>query len=145
MSQQTWSGRFQTRTVLLLLAIFASGILAGIALESRVLRNNPEATYAIWRPAVKNGIPTRLLRLGLTEEQQTRMREISARWQPQADSIMSNLEPRVREIEHGMFQEMACVLTPAQDSAYIAWRKKEGMNLAEGEEQMARRRAGTCP
>jgi hypothetical protein len=135
---------FRIRSLLLLAAVFASGSFAGIAAD-RLARRDSRETSLFKRPAVENGIPTRLLRLGLTQEQQRRMRAISTRWQPRADSVMESLIPRVQEIEHGMFQEMACVLTPAQDSAYLAWRKREGLNQAEGEEQLSRVRSGTCP
>ena len=90
-------------------------------------------------------IPERLRRLGLTQEQETRIRAVFTRWQPRADSVMSAMLPRVRDIEHGMFQEMVCVLTPAQDSAYLAWRRTNGLNQAEGAEQTRLVREGKCP
>jgi len=137
--------RLRARSLLLVAVVFASGAIAGLAVDRLALRDRRDTRYLFKRPAVENGIPTRLLQLGLTPDQQRRIRAISAAWQPRADSVMEDLIPRVRAIEHGMFQEMACVLTPAQDSAYLAWRKSAGLNLAEGEEQMSRRRAGSCP
>lgn len=145
MSPENPGTRLRIRSLLLLATVFVSGALAGIAVDRILLREDHGSRYSFWRPAEDNGIPTRLTQLGLTEDQQRRMRTISARWQPRADSVIQDLVPRVREIEHGMFQEMACVLTPAQGSAYLAWRKKEGLNEAEGEEQLSRVRQGTCP
>lgn len=132
------------QTIVLLAAIFGSGLLAGMAVE-RLRTAGPQGRVLLKTPPLEDGIPVQLKRLGLTPEQERRIRGVAARWQPRADSVMRVLLPEVRGIQHGMFQEMVCILTPAQDSAYLAWRKREGLNQAEGEEQMTRVREGSCP
>lgn len=132
-------------TALLLAAIFASGVLTGLAVARRGAAEGAQGRVLVKEPPRDNGIPLPLTRLGLTADQERRMREIAARWQPRVDSIMRVLLPEIRAINHGMFQEMVCILTPTQDSAYLAWRTREGLNQAEGEEQMTRVRDGTCP
>jgi hypothetical protein len=143
--QATAPSRLRARGLALLAAVFLAGALAGAAISRYGLRQ------VGGDPALRGGkhdvaeIPERLRRLGLTPDQEQRIRAVYARWQPRADSIMRGVLPQVREIEHGMFQEMICVLTPAQDTAYLAWRTKLGLNEAEGREQLSRVTAGTCP
>lgn len=133
------------QTVLLVAAIFASGVLTGVALDRLAFAPAGDRRGLTFKPTGENGVPIVFGRLDLTADQEARIRAIGARWQPRADSLMEALFPRVKEINRGMFQEMACVLTPAQDSAYLAWRKREGLNVAEGEEQLALVREGKCP
>ncbi len=144
MSPTASPSRVGVQTILLVAAIFGSGLLAGMALE-RVRADRPQGGVLLKTPPQEDGIPLQLKRLGLTPEQERRIRAVAASWQPRADSVMRVLLPEVRGIQHGMFQEMVCILTPAQDSAYLAWRKREGLNQAEGEEQMTRVREGSCP
>ncbi|HSB55833.1 MAG TPA: hypothetical protein VLD58_15835 [Gemmatimonadales bacterium] len=149
MHQIAPSERLRARGLALLLAMFLAGAMAGAATDRYILkRDRPllERESGLRRRGPDAGeIPARLRQLGLTPEQERRIRAVFARWQPRADSIMRDVLPQVRAIEHGMFQEMVCVLTPAQDSAYLAWRTREGLNAEEGREQLSRVTAGTCP
>lgn len=133
------------RPLLILVAVFGSGVLAGVALERWSFHPAPEGIVSLKAAPLENGVPVVLKGVGLTPEQEERMRAVRERWQPQADSLMLRLLPELRRIQHGMFQEMVCVLTPAQDSAYLAWRRQNGLNLAEGDEQMTLVREGRCP
>jgi hypothetical protein len=144
MSSNSSPSRVGVQTMLLLAAIFGSGVLAGMAVE-RFIADRPEGRVLLKTPPLEDGIPLQLKRLGLTPGQERQIRAVAGRWQPRADSVMKVLLPEVRGIQHGMFQEMVCILTPAQDSAYLAWRQREGLNQAEGEEQMTRVREGSCP
>ena len=137
------------RGLALLVVTFLAGGLAGAAVSRLIPHQTegggPERGLTRHKEPNRDGIPERLRQLNLTRDQEARIRAVSARWQPHADSILAVMLPRVREIEHGMFQEMMCVLTPAQDSAYMAWRGRLGLNEAEGREQLSRVTAGTCP
>jgi hypothetical protein len=143
MTSPSWRG------IIVLVAVCAAGVLAGVALDRIAFRREWRRAERVLRAAgnepPRDGIPERLRNLGLTPAQEARIRAISARYQPRADSLMRDLFPRVRDIEQGMFQEMVCVLTPAQDSAYMEWRRREGLNMDEGREQLSRVEAGTCP
>ncbi|MFN8654366.1 MAG: hypothetical protein U0133_20880 [Gemmatimonadales bacterium] len=133
------------RPVLILVAVFASGVLAGIALERWQFHPPMEGLVTVKSPPLVNGVPLMLKRFGLSPEQEARMRAVKDRWQPRADSLMQGLFPGLRQIQSGMFQEMMCVLTPAQDSAYLAWRRQMRFNIAEGEAQLSLVREGRCP
>jgi len=139
----------RARGLALLVVTFLAGGLAGAAVSrlipQQVESRGPDRGLMRQKEPDRDGIPERLRQLNLTPDQEARIRAVSARWQPHADSILAVMLPRVREIEHGMFQEMMCVLTPAQDSAYMAWRTRLSLNEAEGKEQMSRVTAGTCP
>jgi hypothetical protein len=145
----TPSGGGRARGLALLVATFLAGGLGGVAADRLILpRGEPGVSgrgVLLRKEPDRDGIPERIRQLHLTPDQETRIRAISTRWQSRADSILSAMLPRVRDIEHGMFQEMMCVLTPAQDSAYLAWRVRLGLNQEEGREQLSRVTAGTCP
>lgn len=136
---------------------FVAGTFAGVAgtraFDARDTREPEPAAARVGAqredsggaPVEGAGIPRQIVQLGLSADERERIRAVVARRQPTADSIMESVTPRVRKLELTMRQEMMCVLTPAQRSQWMDWRRRQGLSLSEGEDWLALVSANTCP
>ena len=139
----------RTRAMLILGAVFVAGALAGggghAAWERRVASRLRAAEMR--RPAGRRyeaQIPGMLLDLGLDDAQRTRVEGIVRRLQPLADTIMSNVGPRVRALDLMARQQVLCVLTPAQRDRLARERAERHLATRETEAWMALVRQGRC-
>jgi hypothetical protein len=91
------------------------------------------------------GIPFALRAVKLTPEQIERVNAVTARFRPEADSLMRMIRPRIIELNARMQQEAMCVLTPDQRKAWMAWRVREHLSLDEGKQMLELANSGRCP
>jgi len=124
-------GRVRAKGFALLLLTFVVGGLAGVALE-RVMaaRRSPELAtpMGMMRPGMEVPFPMMFEQLGLTQEQQSRIREIMAESRPRTEELMAETMPRLRQFTDSVRQEIRAVLTPEQaatmDSLFAAMRHR---------------------
>lgn len=95
--------------------------------------------------AAEGEIPLSLRAVTLSPDQIVRIRAITARYRPAAESLMLNVRPRVLAIDLQMRQEAMCVLSPAQRAEWIAWRKREGLAVEEGNQMLKLVNSDGCP
>ena len=160
-------GSVRARGIILLIAVAIAGGAAGGALDrwwvtSRTpaepapvaVALTPEGGYVTRRSVTEpgralgegeDGIPSSLRGVELTDDQKTRIRALTAKYQPVADSLMRDVLPRVRELDLRMRQEAMCVLTPKQREDWIAWRRRERLAVEENGMFLKLVNAGACP
>ena len=103
--------RVPLQGLLLILVVFAAGLLTGGAMERiRDSRARPMRQFMENR----GPLPWPFARLDLTEEQRTRIVEIFESGRPLTDSIMQLVMPRLREINDSIRDEIREILTPEQ-------------------------------
>jgi hypothetical protein len=107
----------RARAIVLLIATFAAGAIAGAAVWPRVAPGRTERRVS--REPESERIPLPLELLGLTSDERTRLHAIARRWRPRADSEFNEVRRRVSDMENGMFAEMLCALTPEQRDKYL--------------------------
>jgi hypothetical protein len=107
----------RARAIVLLLATFAAGAIAGAAVWPRVEPTRDERRMS--REPESERIPLPLEVLGLTGDERARLHAIARRWRPRADSEWTEVRRHVSEMENGMFAEMLCALTPRQQEQYL--------------------------
>lgn len=158
-------GGVRARGILLLVAVAIAGGAAGGAIDRWwTMRDGAYGGFVTAEPGVgflrrgeggaaerlrvrnvpEDGIPFSLRAVNLTDEQKARIREITARFQPAAESLMRNVRPRVMELNLRMQQAAMCVLTQAQRDEWLAWRKREGLSVEEGEAMLKLANSGGC-
>jgi Spy/CpxP family protein refolding chaperone len=93
----------------------------------------------------EDGIPFALRAVDLTDEQRQRILSLAEKYRPVAESLMRSVAPRVRQLDLQMREEAMCVLTPKQRDDWVAWRKREGLNMDEAGEMLRLVTAGQCP
>lgn len=116
--------------------------------EREVSPTNPRRTVTREGAAVTlegEGIPFSLRAVKLTPEQVVRVKAVTARFQPEADSLMRVIRPRIIELNRRMQQEAMCVLTPEQRKDWLAWREREKLSLDEGNQMLELANSGKCP
>ena len=136
-----------------LIVVFLAGALAGGVGGRMALRHEFEgraSTSANERrrgaPAVDiDQIPTPLLQLSLTQEQEARLHDIARRWRPRAGNELTAMRQRVGELENGMFADMLCVITPAQRDRYLSMLRDSHMPQEVIDKRFAVVRANGCP
>jgi hypothetical protein len=99
----------------------------------------------IQAPVDIDQIPTPLIQLGLTPDQETRLHDIARRWRPRAATQLSEVRERVSELENGMFADMLCVITPPQQDRYLALLQESHAPQSLIDKRFANVRAKTCP
>lgn len=136
------SASTRARAILLLIATFAAGAIAGAAVWPRleVRREERRAT----REPESDRIPVPLELLGLTSDERTRLHAIARRWRPRADSEWTEVRRHVSEMENGMFAEMLCALTPDQQRQYLALTQTQHYDSATVNKRFAIVRANRC-
>jgi hypothetical protein len=140
------------RAVLALAAVFVAGVLAGaaghaawqrrVASQQRAARETEMRQRAGRRYEAQ--IPEMLLSLGLDAAQRDRVEGIVRRLQPVADTIMSEVGPRVRALDLTARQQVLCVLTPAQRDRLARERAERHLATRETEAWMTLVREGRC-
>ena len=112
-------GRVRTQGLLLLVVAFAAGIAAGAAFENvragepPPLNPRPREGFGM-RGRGMDGLPPMFGQLGLSEEQDTQIRDILLRRRPATEAIMAETMPRLRALMDSVQAEVRAVLTDAQ-------------------------------
>ena len=96
------------RGLLLLLAVFAAGVGAGIGLDRAI------ATGSKLETRLSTSMPAVLDRLGLTPDQRRVVDSLLERSRPRAQAAMAELVPRLGAIADSLDAELRRILTPAQ-------------------------------
>jgi hypothetical protein len=96
------------RGFLLLLAVFAAGVAAGVGLDRAVTTGSKLETR------LSTGMPEVLVRLGLTAEQRRAVDSLLERSRPRAQAAMAEMVPRLGAIADSLDAELRQILTPAQ-------------------------------
>jgi Spy/CpxP family protein refolding chaperone len=109
----------------LLLVVFVVGLLGGMAVERvRMVRRAPPPPD---RVGMGPGImPPMFERLGLTEDQRVRIREILEESRPVTDSVLRSSLPRLRAIRDSVRLEVRAVLTPEQQERFDEMERRWG-------------------
>ncbi len=110
-------GRVRAKGFALLLITFLVGGLAGVTLERVIAaRRAPEPgpPLGMMRPGMEVPFPRMFRDLGLTPEQQSRIREIMEESRPRTEQLLSETMPRLREHTDSVRREIRAVLTPEQ-------------------------------
>lgn len=140
-----------------LVVVFIAGALAGSVGGRMALRRELQVGAGGWSAEREAGrrriqapvdidqIPTPLIQLGLTPDQEARLHDIARRWRPRAATELSEMRERVGELENGMFADMLCVITPAQQDRYLAVLQGSHAPQALIDKRFANVRAKTCP
>lgn len=126
----------QVRAVGLLLVTFVAGAASGAAIYRGYVQSKPTAGA---EPPRREGrrpegretieadrIPFPIERLGPTQSEQERLREIARRWRPQAARAVENIRAAVSDLENDMFAEMLCVLSKDKQDRYLASLQENG-------------------
>jgi Spy/CpxP family protein refolding chaperone len=144
-------GRVRAKGLALLLITFVAGSLAGVALE-RIMaaQRTPELVppMGMMRPGMEVPFPMMFSELGLTPDQQTRIREIMEQSRPRTEDVLQETLPRLRALTDSVRQEIRSVLTPEQaatmDSLIMTMRHRGrwqgGRGPGKGQQQPPRRR-----
>ena len=96
------------RGLLLLLAVFAAGVGAGIGLDRAVGSGSKLETRS------SMDMPAALDRLGLTPEQRRAVDSLLERSGPRAQAVMAEMVPRLGAIADSLDTELRRILTSAQ-------------------------------
>lgn len=134
------------RAVVALVTVFVAGALAGGAIHAAWQRRAAREMELRQRPGrrYEAQIPEMLLHLGLDDAQRARVEGIVRRLQPVADTIMSEVGPRVRALDLAARQQVLCVLTPAQRDRLARERAERHLATRETEAWMTLVRQGRC-
>jgi len=100
------SGR--ARALVLLLAVFAAGVTAGVTADRMM---QPGMLY---KTRLESRLPEILDRLGLTPAQRIAADSILGRSDPRVDAMMREMAPRVAAIADSVQADIRRLLTPAQ-------------------------------
>jgi Spy/CpxP family protein refolding chaperone len=139
-------GSLRVRGVLLLLAVGVAGGIAGGAIDRVwIVRHDASPADARAEPREpareeprrpveeeREEIPASLRAVDLTDAQRARIVAITRKYRPVADSLMRSVRPRIEALDLRMRQEAMCVLTPRQRDDWVAWRRREHLNVEEG-------------
>lgn len=139
----------RTRGVVVLAAVFVAGALAGAVIDRTVSRRehrepSKQERHSNGGPEVDQ-IPTPLVNLGLTPDEQTRLHAIARQWRPRAARELEEVRAHTADLENGMFADMLCVLTPAQRDRYMDWLHNAQMPPDVVDKRFAVVRANKCP
>lgn len=151
------SGR---RAVLLLAAVFVAGAIAGAAVErlvaTRAAAASPLAGVA-YAPKIggdgvgpaAQDIPYAVRQLDLTDDERAKVRAIVQRVRPQSDTlwlqVRTEILPKSRALETRMFQDILCVLTPAQRETWRRQMTEQAFDTAVVNERLRPALEGRCP
>jgi len=132
----------RARALVLLIATFVAGAIAGAAvwprLEPRRLELRPR------REVESERIPIPLEMLGLSNDERTRLHAIARRWRPRSVNEFEEVRRRVADMENGMFAEMLCALTPEQRDRYLAMIQGQHYDTTIVNKRFAIVRANRC-
>jgi hypothetical protein len=157
-------GNVRARGIMLLVAVAVAGGMAGGALDRLWMARHEGSRVAVSlsngedrRPGMsreerrgaqreeKSELPAWLRSVDLSGDQRTRIVAITAKYRPAAESLMRTVLPRVVELNVRMNEEAMCLLTPKQREDWIAWRRREGLSMVEGNQFMKLVASNSCP
>lgn len=143
------SGRL--RAFVVLSVVFLAGALAGAVIGRAALRGERKGWVAVNEPR-RTGkgpdvdqIPTPLLGLGLTADQESQLHAIARQWRPLAAREVESVRVHSGELENGMFADMLCVLTQTQRDRYLTLLQNAKMPSGTIDKRFAVVRANKCP
>lgn len=115
--------RTRTAAALLIAAVFAVGVLAGIAADHVwLLRHGPR--HGGGRISTSRMADRLARELKLTPEQKTQVTQILDRHRTKIDVLMSNVRPQVRQEVDASNREIDSILTPDQRTKFQEMRKR---------------------
>lgn len=138
------------RALIVLSVVFLAGALAGAVVGRAALRREQnvmpsrESRRLGAAPDVDQ-IPTPLVGLGLSPEEETRLHAIARQWRPRAARELAEVRVHTSELENGMFADMLCVLTPTHRDQYMAWLRNAKMPDEVIAKRFAVVRENKCP
>ena len=156
-------GSLRVRGVLLLLAVaVAAGVSGGAIDRLWVVRRDAPTVSEPRRTEEPRGpsreerraepvgervpeIPYTLRAVDLTDAQRVQIGAIVQRYRPAAESLMRSVRPRIEALDLRMRQETMCVLTPKQRDDWVAWRRREHLNVEEANVLMKMVADHACP
>lgn len=104
-------GRLHIQAILLIIVVFAIGVLGGITFE--------RAQGPRDRHHPRGKIPPELAEgLSLSQDQERRMMEILDRNRPRTEAVLKEFLPRLRSIADSVRAEVRAVLTPEQQKIF---------------------------
>lgn len=115
------SGRARLLGIALLVATFATGMLAGAAFNRALVAREPAPVQEPgWHCHGPHGKKTSMIldRLDLSPDQRARVDAVMARRRAQADAFWEREGPRMRGIVDSTRAEIRAILTPAQRAEY---------------------------
>ncbi len=113
--------RLHLWTALVLVAVFAGGVATGVG-ASWALRPPPHGRPG--RPPAGGGLPPFVGELGLSAEQQARVRAIVEGHRGEMEAAIRDAFPRVRAIQDRVDGEIREVLTPEQAARFDSLRSR---------------------
>jgi Spy/CpxP family protein refolding chaperone len=125
-------GRVRAQGIVLLLVMFAVGVLAGIAIERvRIARSAPPAPpFGMGQPWAEGHMPMMFRELDLTPEQRQQIGAILQESRPRTQEILREMLPRLRAVTDSVRDEVRAVLTAEQaarlDSLMAEMRPRQG-------------------
>jgi Spy/CpxP family protein refolding chaperone len=101
--------------IALLLAVFCTGAVAGVAGYRWVLEDAKRDEM----PAPPEELRFRLRPLALSDAQETQVRSIFEKYRPELDSVLRETFPRVRAVQERIDADIAKVLTEEQRRKFL--------------------------
>src|SRR5512136_789244 len=113
MTADTSPRRLHLWTALVLVAVFAAGAATGAGVTWALRPPHPRGG-----PPPAGGIPPFVARLGLSPEQEARVRAIAERHRPELEAAIQETFPRLRAVQDEVDREIRAVLTPEQAARF---------------------------
>ena len=135
MREESSLGRVRATSIAIAVALFASGMLAGAAIERLRIRSRPatpappNAALAPPEQLIENmkiagtGVPVVYEALALTSDQRERIRRIIDATRPRTDSLLHDSWPPLRTLIDSVRRQVEQVLTPEQRTQLAALRR----------------------
>lgn len=112
--------RVRLGAIALLLAVFSTGAVAGVAGYRWILADGKRDDM----PAPPEELGFRLRPLALTDAQETQVRSIFERYRPELDSVLRETFPRVRAVQERIDADIVKVLTEEQRRKFLESAKR---------------------
>lgn len=126
-------GRVRAQGIVIVLVMFAVGVLAGIAIERvRIARSAPPQSppFGMGQPWPEGHLPMMFRELDLTPDQRERIAAILRESRPRTDEILRRMLPRLRAVTDSVRHQVREVLTVEQaarlDSLTAEMRPRQG-------------------
>jgi Spy/CpxP family protein refolding chaperone len=120
--ERTSTWRVRLAASALLLAVFSTGAVAGVAGYRWVLFDTGREEM----PPPPEELGFRLRTLGLTTEQETSVRKIFDQYRPELDAVLRETFPKVRAVQARIDADIAKVLTVEQRQKFLNSAKPHG-------------------
>lgn len=130
-----------TTNLLWLVLVFASGVTIG-AVGHRYYQQEPVVARSSQRPTrdeIRRGFLENLrTRVGVSEEQISRIVEILDRGRANADEHKASVDREIRHMQEVVSAEIRAVLTPEQVKRYEDWREQRRRERQKHDEERKR-------